>query len=137
MEYITFKRYKGPTVTGSVNIPALSVCEAKDGVIFYNNSQICAVHSDVCDAHFAFNGDGNGVHRGHLTASIKKHLEQKPNETIEQHQARWNKIWEDALCAKYKWEIDPEYWLWGDNFYTAPIEDLQYIAKLIGAKEVK
>lgn len=137
MEYITFKRYKGPTPAGSVNIPALSICEVINGVVYFNHKPVCAVHSDACDAHFAYNGDGNGVHRGHLTSAIKKQLLRKPNETAEQHQARWDKIWEDKVCAPYKWQIDPERWMWGDNFYTAPIEDLQHIAKLIGAKEVK
>lgn len=137
MEYITFKRYKGPSPAGRVNIPALSICEVRDGVLYFNSKPICAVHSDVCNAHFAYNEDGNGVHRGYLTQSIRKQLLRKKNETADQHQARWDKIWDDEVSAQYKSQIEEERWFWGDNFYSASIEDLQHIAKLIGAREVK
>jgi hypothetical protein len=137
MEYITFKRYRGKTFGGVVNIPALTILEAREGVLYYNNNVVCAIHSDVCNEYFANNDDGNGVHRGRLTQAIKKRLAVLPGDTVASRQQRWDKVWADELCAKYRDKKDPNYWLWDDSFYTAPIEDLQYIAHLIGAKEVK
>ena len=44
-------------------------------------------------------------------------------------------MWEDALCQKYKKPEHEDYLLWNHDFYNADIEDLKYIANLIGAKE--
>ena len=49
------------------------------------------------------------------------------------YQARWGKIWEDALCQKYKRPDQEEHWIWNHDFYNGPVEDLRYIAALIGA----
>ena len=40
-----------------------------------------------------------------------------------------------TLCQKYKKAGHEDYWLWNHDFYNADIEDLKYIANLIGAKE--
>ena len=49
------------------------------------------------------------------------------------HNARWGKIWEDALCQKYKRPDQEEHWIWNFDFYNGPVEDLRHIAALIGA----
>ena len=52
----------------------------------------------------------------------------------EAHQHRWNKVWSDKLCQKYKRPEHEDYWIWSFDFYNAPVEDLRYIAGLVGAK---
>ena len=71
------------------------------------------------------------MQRGNLVRAIKNTLERRDAN----YQNRWNKVWEDALCQKYKKPEHEDYWLWNHDFYNADIEDLKYIANLIGAKE--
>ena len=49
------------------------------------------------------------------------------------HNARWGKIWDDPRCQKYKRPDQEEHWIWNFDFYNGPVEDLRYIAALIGA----
>lgn len=79
---------------------------------------------------FARNDDGEGRERGYLTREIKSILQKKDNG----YQARWDKVWEDDLCQKYKRHEHKDHWLWNHKFYNADIEDLKYIYQLIGGK---
>lgn len=63
--------------------------------------------------------------------AIKNTLERKDSN----YQNRWDKVWDDQLCQKYKRPEHEDFWLWNHDFYNASIEDLKYIANLIGAKE--
>ena len=40
-----------------------------------------------------------------------------------------------SLAQKYRRSEHVNYWLWNDDFYNAPIEDLEYIAELVGVKK--
>jgi len=133
--YIVHKRLKKDTSLWSVNIPAMTICECRDGVIYHNGKQLCAERSRIAHQHFAAHDDGNGMLRGQLTQAIQKELEKNMGEPI--NQERWDKVWDDTVCQKYKREEYDDHWLWNHAFYTAEIEDLQYIARLVGAKEVK
>ena len=46
---------------------------------------------------------------------------------------RLHKVWEDARCQKYKRPEHEDHWIWNFDFYNGPVEDLRYIAGLIGA----
>ena len=50
------------------------------------------------------------------------------------YQARWNKVWADPRCERYKRPEHEDWWVWNYDFYNAPIPDLQHIASLVGAK---
>ena len=63
--------------------------------------------------------------------AIKNTLERRDSN----YQNRWDKVWEDTLCQKYKKAGHEDYWLWNHDFYNADIEDFKYIANLIAAKE--
>mgnify|MGYP000021426100 FL=1 len=80
------------------------------------------VAAEPCD-------DGMGQERGELLNRIIPKLEKRDAG----YQARWGKIWEDALCQKYKRPDQEEHWIWNFDFYNGPVEDLRYIAALIGA----
>lgn len=131
--YIAVKRAKIKTVSGNVNIPYGTKLEAKGNALTYSGRPLCAVFSSRAHEYFAQNDDGQGLLRGRLVHAIKFTLAK--NDDL--HQARWDKIWDDFRCQKYKREDHDDYWLWNHDFYGAEIEDLKYIAKLIGAKEVK
>ena len=131
MQYIVHKRFKNTSIGGDVNLPVFTICEEYEGIIFYNDIPICAIASENAHSHFARNDDGQGIVRGKLIQSIQKKL--NGNKTKSGYQDRWDKIWDDELCQKYKRTEHKDYWLWNHEFYNAPIEDLKYIADLIGA----
>lgn len=131
MKYIIHKRFKDKAICGNVNIPAMTVCECDGAIIKYNGSPICAATSENAHMYFALDDDGQGMLRGGLTCAIQKKLSKRDNE----HQERWDKVWEDPICKKYKRTEHADHWLWNHNFYNANIWDLQHIARLIGIKE--
>lgn len=119
-------------ICGTVkNLNKGAQCEAHDDIIWFQNYPLCKVHSQDAYDFFARNDDGLGLKRGELTQAIRDTLAQVDDE----HQARWDKIWEDKLCQNYRRAELKDYWLWNDNFYNAEILVLQYIAGLVGAKK--
>ena len=125
--YITTKRFKGQTITSKVNIPYGTEVQCVIGYLVYDNQPICADHSQNAYDYFARNDDGKGLERGKLIQEIKKVLSKKDSE----YQARWDKVWDDEVCLKYKRVEYSDYWLWNHEFYNAEIEDLRYIAGLL------
>lgn len=130
MNYIVYKRYHGKTFSGSANLPYNTPLSCKEGILYYNDEPICFVTSQVAHEHFARNDDGQGIKRGQLTTSILKQLKKHDI----QHDARWPKVWDDPICLKYKRPEFEDFFRFNHNFYIAPIEDLEHIAKLIGVK---
>ena len=128
--YITTKRFKGQAMTSELNIPYGTEVQSVIGYLVYDNQPICAARSQNAYDYFARNDDGNGLERGKLIQEIKKVLSKKDSE----YQARWDKVWDDEVCLKYKRVEYSDYWLWNHEFYNAEIEDLQYIAGLLSIK---
>jgi hypothetical protein len=131
MRYICHKRFKGKCLSGEVNIPAGSRCIEIRGMIVWNNLAICYNTSEHAYTYFCRDDDGNGMERGSLIRAIKGKLAKNDS----QHQARWDKIWDDPICQNMKSKQIGDFWVWGFEFYNASIEDLKHIAGLIGAKE--
>lgn len=139
--YITCKRFKKKALCGDVNIPALSNLEEHDGTICALNKQgqvvpICFSGSDSAHKFFAINDDNRGLDRfklSHHIIDFLKNDEDTDPRTDSAYLAKWDKIWGDELCKKYKRVEYADHWLWNNDFYNAPIEDLEYIANLIGA----
>lgn len=127
MQYIVHKRFKGNTLSGMVNLPALTLCSCVDGVILHNGNPVCVNTSENAHQYFARNDDGNGMERGKLTQSIQKILAKRDAN----HQTRWDRVWEDERCQQYKRKDHADYWLWNHEFFNAPIEDLRYIEQLV------
>lgn len=130
MQYITHRRFKDNTICGQVNIPALSICEAIKDTIYFSNKPICYITSENAHQFFARNDDRQGIERGKLTQAIQRKLAKRDGS----YQNRWDKVWEDKICQKYKRKEYDDFWLWSHEFFNADIEDLRYIAKLIGVK---
>lgn len=133
MKYVSYRRFKGVALCGDINIPAGTACEMTDGVIMLGHLAICFDTSENAHHFFTRDDDGRGMERGMLIRSILTTLSKRNSE----YQKRWDKVWSDSLCQKYKRTDDDDYWLWNHDFYNAEIEDLEHIAKLVGAKGVK
>lgn len=108
-------------------------CEERDGIIWFQQFPLCASTSYNAHQYFARNDDGQGKRRGELTQAILNQLETHDDE----HQARWDKVWEDELCQQYRRKEIADHWIWNHEFYNAEIVTLWYIAGLVGAKVEK
>ena len=135
MQYITIKRYKRPELGDrkAVNIPYGTVVEERGGNLYHGDIELCYDHSAVMREFFARNDDGRGLERGRLSQSIVETLKLRPGETREEHDRRWDVCWNDELCLKYRKKTQEDFFLWSIEFFNAPIEDLKYIAALVGA----
>lgn len=129
-KYITKKRMKETGIAGRVNIPYGTEVEEADGLIIYNGAAVCAITSRKAHLYFARNDDGQGQERGALTLAITKRLEKRDKD----HQRRWDLVWEDPVCQKYRHPEHEDHFLWGHAFFEAPVDDLRHIAALIGAR---
>ena len=130
MQYIVHRRFKNKAICGEVNLPAMTVCESDGELITHNGLPVCATASENAHQFFARDNDGKGMHRGTLTRAIQNTLAKHDK----YHQDRWARVWENERCQQYKRTEYADYWLWNHDFFNAPIEDLQYIAALVGAK---
>lgn len=131
MKYIVHKRFKGKAICGDVNLPAMTECECDGNIVRCNGKDICSAKSENAHQFFTINEDGKGMERGRLTRSIQKTLAQND----EDHQARWDKVWDDEKCQPYRRKDYTDYWLWNHDFFNADIDVLKHIAKLVGVKE--
>ena len=130
MEYITVKRFKRRGIGGDFNIPYGTRLTERGGTLFFRGMPVCRDASAVMREHFARDDDGSGLLRGKLTRTITRTLAQND----EDHQRRWDRVWDDATCLKYKKAAQADYFLWDISFYNAPVEDLLYIAALVAEK---
>ena len=96
----------------------------------YKDLPLCTVTSKNAYVYFPINDDGRGFGRGGLVDAIKTRLEKRDGS----YQARWDKVWAAPVCQRYRRPNHEDHWLWNHDFYNAPVEDLQSIARLVGAK---
>lgn len=127
--YLCRKRARFDGISGQVNIPYGTALICQDGFLMHQNKPLCGITSQNAYDFFSQNDDGMGRERGDLVGRILSRLQKRDSG----YQARWNKVWEDALCQKYKRPDQEEHWIWNFDFYNGPVEDLRYIAALIGA----
>lgn len=129
--YIVTRRFKGRAICGDINLPYGTECSVEDGMIICPLGVICAVRSQNALDFFTQNDDGNAIKRREIINTIFNSLERN-KQSEESYNRKWDKVWNDALCQKYKRPEHEFHWLWNYDFYNASIEDLQYIAKLVG-----
>ena len=127
--YLCRKRARFDGISGQVNIPYGTALICQDGFLMHQNKPLCGITSQNAYDFFSQNNDGMGRERGDLVGRILSRLQKRDSG----YQARWNKVWEDARCQKYKRPEHEDHWIWNFDFYNGPVEDLRYIAALIGA----
>lgn len=130
IRYIVKKRMREKGISGYVNLPYGTEVEAVDGLIIHQGAAVCAVTGRNAHLYFARDDDGQGRERGALTLAITKRLEKRDKD----HQARWDRVWEDPVCQKYRHPEHEDHFIWGHAFFEAPVEDLRHIAALIGTR---
>lgn len=130
MDYIAIKRARFLSLSGNTNIPYGTKIDCIDGILSIEGKPLCGDHSQNAYDFFTRDDDGNGLLRGKLTQAIQAVLRKRDKG----HQARWDKVWADPICQKYKRADHADYWLWNHDFFNASIYDLQHITNLIGAK---
>ena len=123
MKYIVYKRFKGKAICGRVNLPSLTECHMTDGVICCGGRPLCVATSENAHNYFMRNDDGMGMIRGNLIYLIKGHLSR--------HKDRWERVWADEKCHKYRRKEHADYWLWNHDFYNAAISELKYIYDMV------
>lgn len=131
MEYITAKRFKRDGIGGHFNIPYGTKLEKRDGVLVYDDKAVCKSRSAAAHEYFASNVDGRGLDRWKLSHAIIDTLGGYSGDS-----ELWKLIFEDDLAQKYRRPEHQDHWLWNDAFFNASIEDLKYLAILIGVKGV-
>ena len=127
--YLCRKRARFDGISGQVNIPYGTALICQDGFLMHQNKPLCGITSQNAYDFFSQNDDGMGRERGDLVGRILSRLQKRDSG----YQARWNKVWEDARCQKYKRPEYEDHWIWNFDFYNGPVEDLRHIAGLIGA----
>lgn len=135
--YVARRRAKFKGCNGQqVNIPYGSILEAQDGFLLWKGQPLCVDTSQNAHDFFSQNDDDQGQERGALVAAILSRLEVPPGAGEKRRaeiQDRWNKVWGDALCQKYKRVEHEDFWIWNHDFYNASVADLRHIAALVGA----
>ena len=127
--YLCRKRARFDGISGQVNIPYGTALICQDGFLMHQNKPLCGITSQNAYDFFSQNDDGMGRERGDLVGRILSKLQKRDSG----YQARWNKVWVDARCQKYKRPEHEDHWIWNFDFYNGPVEDLRHIAGLIGA----
>ena len=127
--YIARKRARFNAICGPVNIPYGTVLQRDGDFLLMDGRRICAVTSKNAHDFFSQDDDGKGQERGKLVGEIIRVLDRRDAA----RDSRWQRVWNDRLCQKYKRPEHEEYWLWNHDFYNAPVEDLQQIAALVRA----
>lgn len=131
--YMARKRAKILAACGPVNIPYGTALEVKGPFICWGEKGICYPTSQLAYDYFSQNDDGRGKERGELVSAILLLLKKNPNKPDPHYQERWNRIWNDPFCQRFKRPEHEDHWIWNHDFYNAQVEDLQYIFRLINA----
>ena len=125
--YLCRKRARFDGISGQVNIPYGTALICQDGFLMHQNKPLCGITSQNAYDFFSQNDDGMGLERGDLVGRILSKLQKRDAG----YQARWNKVWGDSRCQKYKRPEHEDHWIWNFDFYNGPVEDLRYILKLV------
>lgn len=132
MKYITVKRFKRNGIDKHFNIPYGAYLEKRDdGALYYDNNVVCIARSAAAHEYFARDDDGRGLERSALSHAIVDKLAPHQFDSMQERNEYWQIIWDDSTCQKYRRPEHLDYWLWNDDFYNAPISDLQYIFNLL------
>lgn len=134
MQFITTKRFKRKGIDGIFNIPYGTAVESHDGYVWHKDKRICSDQSAVMREYFAKDDDGLGIKRHKVSHAIIDTMIMKDGETKEDWQKRWDVLWEDTVCNKYRKDYSETTFLWGIEFFNAPLLDLYHIAALAGAE---
>ena len=126
MKYLVTNRFKTKAICGEVNLAYGTECFSQGNVIYRQDKQpLCLITSENAHMYFTVNDDGLAKERRQLIEDIAKLL------SDEKMEKRWDVVWNDLTCRKYKRKEFADFWLWNHDFYGASLDDLQYIKKIL------
>ena len=126
MKYLITRRFKTKAICGEVNLAYGTECFSQGNVIYRQDKQpLCLITSENAHMYFTVNDDGLAKERRQLIEDIAKLLSDK------KMKKRWDVVWNDLTCRKYKRKEFADFWLWNHDFYGASLDDLQYIKKIL------
>lgn len=127
MKYLVTRRFKTKAICGEVNLAYGTECFSQGNVIYRQDKQpLCLITSENAHMYFTVNDDGLAKERRQLIEDIAKLLSDE-----RRMEKRWDVVWNDLTCRKYKRKELADFWLWNHDFYGASLDDLQYIKKLL------
>ena len=127
MKYLVTRRFKTKAICGEVNLAYGTECFSQGNVIYRQDKQpLCLITSENAHMYFTVNDDGLAKERRQLIEDIAKLLSDE-----KRMKKRWDVVWNDLTCRKYKRKEFADFWLWNHDFYGASLDDLQYIKKLL------
>ena len=145
-EYISKKEFIGKDMLGrDITIPAYSEFDLKNKYLRYKNIPICSEYSQIAKDYLVYNGDGLGSRRMiYLESILNKKSKWKDSIDIYDDFGNYIKS-EEVICTglfsplevnylkerykKYIKSISP--FMFNDDFYKAPIEDLKTISNFM------
>lgn len=108
------------------------VLYVRKGILVYKNTAICTEHSKVAHEHFFINKDGMGMTRGKLISNIKEQVKKTVACFAGDRTCQWNSMLYNKTIRKYRRpqvkDTEDFYgvrWLFNDDFYQAPVKDLE------------
>ena len=127
MKYLITRRFKTKAICGEVNLAYGTECFSQGNVIYRQDKQpLCLITSENAHMYFTVNDDGLAKERRQLIEDIAKLLSDE-----KRMEKRWDVVWNDLTCRKYKRKELADFWLWNHDFYGASLDDLQYIKKIL------
>lgn len=127
MKYLVTDRFKQKAICGEVNLAYGTECFSQGNVIYRQDKQpLCLITSENAHMYFTVNDDGLAKERRQLIEDIAKLLSDE-----KRMEKRWDVVWNDLTCRRYKRKEFADFWLWNHDFYGASLDDLQYIKKIL------
>ena len=127
MKYLVTRRFKTKAICGEVNLAYGTECFSQGNVIYRQDKQpLCLITSENAHMYFTVNDDDLAKERRQLIEDIAKLLSDE-----KRMEKRWDVVWNDLTCRKYKRKELADFWLWNHDFYGASLDDLQYIKKIL------
>ena len=127
MKYLVTRGFEAKAMCGEVNLAYGTECFSQGNVIYRQDKQpLCLITSENAHMYFTVNDDGLAKERRQLIEDIAKLLSDGSR-----MEKRWDVVWNDLTCRKYKRKELADFWLWNHDFYGASLDDLQYIKKIL------
>ena len=135
MKYITHHRFKGLAMCGEVlNLPfGTELTKAGELLMTEDGKRVCCVFSDNGVRHFAVNDDGRGLERGRLTYAIAFGTRRR---RCGRGSYRFSDKERELLARDWGRFLrqDAESVLFNDEFFAAPVEELERVAGALGIR---
>lgn len=151
MKYIVTKSFNKDGIWGRFDIDVGETLNSMNGIICYNDHQVCFERSQNAHDHFTFDEDGNGLERRMLIDeifSILSEMHKKYDDAVkeilndetltpEEREEAISKLVDEAALAFERIHADAELdalltnGVWNHSFYVAQISTLQKLKYVI------